>query len=50
MKEKLQNIKEDVKNVLCFIGGITVVCGAVFAVVKLCSGKQEQKKGRKKKK
>ena len=50
MKEKLQNIKEDVKNVLCVIGGITVVCGAVFAVVKLCSGKQEQKKGKKKKK
>ena len=50
MKEKLQNIKEDVKNVLCVIGGVTVVCGAVFAVVKLCSGKQEPKKGRKKKK
>ena len=50
MKEKLQNIKEDVKNVLCVIGGITVVCGAVFAVVKLCSGKQEQKKGKNKKK
>ena len=50
MKEKLQNWKEEIKNALCIIGGVTVVCGAVFAIVKLCSGKQEQKKGRKKKK
>ena len=50
MKEKIQNVKEDVKNVLCIIGGVTVVCGAVFAIVKLCSGKQDPKKGRKKKK
>ena len=50
MKEKLQNMKEDVKNVLCIIGGATVVCGAVIAIVKPCSGKQEPKKGRKKKK
>ena len=50
MKEKLQNMKEDVKNVLCVIGGVTVVCGAVFAIVKLCPGKKEQKKGKKKKK
>ena len=50
MKEKLQNMKEDVKNVLCVIGGVTVVCGVVFAIVKLCSGKQEPKKGKKKKK
>lgn len=50
MKEKLQNMKEDVKNVLCVIGGVAVVCGTVFAIVKLCSGKQEQKKGKKKKK
>ena len=50
MKEKLQNMKEDVKNVLCVIGGVPVVCGAVFAIVKLCSGKQEPKKGKKKKK
>ena len=33
---------------LCIIGGVTVVCGAVFAVVKLCS-KKEQKKSKKKK-
>ena len=50
MKEKLRDMKEDVKNILCILGGVTVVCGAVFAVVKLCSGKQEQKKGKKKKK
>ena len=50
MKEKLQNWKEDVKTALCIIGGVTVVCGAVLAIVKLCSGKQEQKKGKKKKK
>ena len=31
MKEKLQNWKEDIKNALCIIGGVTVVCGAVFA-------------------
>ena len=48
MKEKLQNMKEDVKNVLCIIGGVTVVCGAVFAIVKLCPCKKEQKKGKKK--
>ncbi|MBQ3261547.1 MAG: hypothetical protein IJH52_00070 [Oscillospiraceae bacterium] len=48
MKEKLQNWKEDIKNALCIIGGVTVVCGAVFAVVKLCS-KKEQKKSKKKK-
>ena len=50
MKEKLQNMKEDIKNALCVIGGVTVVCGAVFAIVKLCSGGKEQKKGKKKKK
>ena len=49
MKEKLQNMKEDVKNVLCVIGGVTVALGAVFAIVKLCPGKKEQKKGKRKK-
>ena len=50
MKEKLQNMKEDTKKILCIIGGVTVALGAVFAIVKLCSGKKEQKKGMKKKK
>ena len=50
MKEKLQNMKEDAKKILCIIGGVTVALGAVFAIVKLCPGKKEQKKGRKKKK
>ncbi|MBQ6402658.1 MAG: hypothetical protein IJI27_02025 [Oscillospiraceae bacterium] len=48
MKEKLQNMKEDTKKLLCIIGGITVALGAVFAIVKLCP-KKEQKKGKKKK-
>ncbi len=43
MKEKLQNWKEDIKNALCIIGGVTVVCGAVFAVVKLCPGGKKKK-------
>lgn len=50
MKEKLQNMKEDTKKILCIIGGVTVVLGAVFAIVKLCPGKKEQKKGKKNKK
>ena len=50
MKEKLQNLKEDTKTLLCIIGGVTVALGAVFAIVKLRSGKQEPKKGKKKKK
>lgn len=50
MKEKLQNMKEDTKKILCIIGGVTVALGAVFALVKLCPGKKEQKKGKKKKK
>ena len=50
MKEKLQNMKEDTKKILCIIGGVTVALGAVFAIVKLCPCKQEQKKGKKKKK
>lgn len=50
MKEKLQNMKEDTKKILCIIGGVTVVLGAVFAIIKLCPGKKEQKKGKKNKK
>ena len=49
MKEKLQNMKEDTKRLLCIIGGVTVALGAVFAIVKLCPGRKEQKKGKKKK-
>ena len=48
MKEKLQNMKEDTKKILCIIGGVTVALGAVFAIVKLCPCKKEQKKGKKK--
>ena len=44
MKEKLQNMKEDTKKILCIIGGVTVALGAVFAIVKLCPGRKEQKK------
>ncbi len=50
MKEKLQNMKEDTKKILCIIGGVTVALGAVFAIIKLCPGKKEQKKGKKNKK
>ena len=50
MKEKLQNMKEDTKKILCIIGGVTVALGAVLAIVKLCPCKKEQKKGKKKKK
>ena len=50
MKEKLQNMKEDTKKILCIIGGVTVALGAVFAIVKLCPCRKEQKKGKKKKK
>ena len=50
MKEKLRDMKEDVKNILCILGGVTVVCGAVFAVVKLVGCRKDQKNGKKKKK
>ncbi len=43
MKEKLRNMKENVKTILCIIGAVAVLCGAVFAVVKLRPGGKKKK-------